>query len=99
MAIEGYLQFEHVIFLLKPIVPFPLATAKLIGGCIIEYKKRGQNVPISYNCTTVLAHLIDFFQQVTQGETQKNPQNFKYNKLWFRQYIVTDMLFPPIPLA
>ena len=39
VAIEGYLQFERVIFVLKTYFRF----------CLVRIDKAGQNVPLSYN--------------------------------------------------
>ncbi len=53
MAIEGYMRFERVIFVLKNLFPIPLATAYLIGGFFggshdVAYSERKLDVPIHW---------------------------------------------------
>jgi hypothetical protein len=55
-----YMKFELVVFVLK--IYFH-----------DEKTKRGQNVPLSYNSTKVLAHL-DFLNNRREVNQPKNPQ-------------------------
>ncbi len=66
MAIEVYLQFEHAVFELKVLFPFPLVTATCIGDYLIN-KRYAQNFGTSiYSRVINITYL--FCPQIKFGE-------------------------------
>jgi hypothetical protein len=49
VAIEGYLQFERVVFCVKNLFPFPLATAKLIGNALKFFDHLTESIRFAYS--------------------------------------------------
>jgi hypothetical protein len=49
VAIDGYLHFERVVFVLKNLFPFPLATAKLIGDVLTFFYHGTTSIPVAYS--------------------------------------------------
>ncbi len=74
MAIEGYLHFEHVVFLLKNRFPFPLAAAFIIGIVSTNRQSGDKMLFLSLTAPNILAHLIDFLNKRREVNPQKYPQ-------------------------